>query len=154
MSTADELLAVFCFINTSSDVFISHWPFQFDYQKYASAEISLTQVYFCWWIFLIIELNWMENVVDTNMLSSFPLHKCTGDMVYIAKLVIQVTHLSRQYNCSLLRCSWSSADELEHRLSALIQLHLYSRLKTWLQWIGQRQLQDQKLSFGIWCDLC
>ena len=29
----------------------------------------------------------------------------------------------------------------EHRLSALLQLHLHSQLNTWLQWIGQRQLQ-------------
>ena len=26
-------------------------------------------------------------------------------------------------------------------LSALLQLHLHSRLNTWLQWTGQRQLQ-------------
>ena len=42
---------------------------------------------------------------------------------------------------------------LEHRLSALLQLHLHSQLNTRLQWIGQRQLQDQMtiiLSFGIW----
>ena len=33
--------------------------------------------------------------------------------------------------------------KLEHRLSALLQLHLHSQLNTWLQWIGQRQLQDE-----------
>ena len=33
--------------------------------------------------------------------------------------------------------------KLEHRLSALPQLHLHSQLNTWLQWIGQRQLQDE-----------
>ena len=33
--------------------------------------------------------------------------------------------------------------KLEHGLSALLQLHLHSRLDTWLQWIGQRQLQDK-----------
>ena len=27
--------------------------------------------------------------------------------------------------------------------STLLQLHLHSRLNTWLQWIGQRQLQDE-----------
>ena len=31
---------------------------------------------------------------------------------------------------------------MEHNLSVLFQLHLHSRLKTWLQWIGQRQ--DEK----------
>ena len=31
---------------------------------------------------------------------------------------------------------------LEHRLSALLQLHLNSRLNTWLQWIAQTKLQD------------
>ena len=31
---------------------------------------------------------------------------------------------------------------MELRLSALHQLHLVSRLSTWLHWIGQRQLQD------------
>ena len=28
-------------------------------------------------------------------------------------------------------------------LSALLQPHLHSQLNTWLQWIGQRQLQDE-----------
>ena len=32
---------------------------------------------------------------------------------------------------------------MEHRLSALLQLHIHSQLNTWLQWIGQRQLQDE-----------
>ena len=39
------------------------------------------------------------------------------------------------------------------RLSALLQLNLHSRPNTWLQLIGQRQLQYQDenhLSFGIW----
>ena len=44
--------------------------------------------------------------------------------------------------------------ELEHRLSALLQLHLHSRHSTWLLWIGQRQLQDEArynkvLGFGV-----
>ena len=35
-------------------------------------------------------------------------------------------------------------------LSALLQLHLHSRLNTWVQWIGRRQLQDEThLSFGV-----
>ena len=33
--------------------------------------------------------------------------------------------------------------QLEHRLSALLQLHLHSQLNTWFQWIEQRQLQDE-----------
>ena len=42
---------------------------------------------------------------------------------------------------------------MEHRLSALLQLHLHSQLDTWLQWIGQRPLQEwtrniQVLGFG------
>ena len=56
----------------------------------------------------------------------------------------QKAHLCRQYSCWSLGCS-------------LLQLHLNSRLNTWLQWIGQRQLQDQDkkhFSFGIWCALC
>ena len=32
---------------------------------------------------------------------------------------------------------------LEHRLSALPQLHLHSPLNTWLQYITKRQLQDE-----------
>ena len=32
---------------------------------------------------------------------------------------------------------------MEHRLSALLQLHLYDRLNTWLQLIGQRQRQHE-----------
>ena len=43
---------------------------------------------------------------------------------------------------------------LEHRMSALLQLHIHSRLNTWLQWIGQTQLQDEMsyikvLWFGV-----
>ena len=34
-------------------------------------------------------------------------------------------------------------DNSDQRLSALHQLHLQNRLNTWLQWIGQRQLQYQ-----------
>ena len=39
--------------------------------------------------------------------------------------------------------------ELEHRLSVLLQLHLYFRLNTWLQWIGQRQLQGETKSISF-----
>ena len=44
--------------------------------------------------------------------------------------------------------------QLEHRLSTLLQLHLPFRLTIWLQWIGQRQLQDETgnnyiLDFGV-----
>ena len=39
--------------------------------------------------------------------------------------------------------------QLEHRLSALLQLHLHSQLNTWLQWIGQRQLQDETRSIYV-----
>ena len=42
----------------------------------------------------------------------------------------------------------------EHRLSALLQLHLHSLLNTWLQYIVQRQLQAETtniwvLGFGV-----
>ena len=52
-----------------------------------------------------------------------------------------------QLNCWSLGCS-------VHRLSVLLQLHLHSRLYAWLQWIGQRQLQDETrniyvLWFGV-----
>ena len=41
-------------------------------------------------------------------------------------------------------------------MSAPLQLHLHSRLSTWLQWIGQRQLRDETrnihvLGFGASC---
>ena len=39
------------------------------------------------------------------------------------------------------------SDELEHRLSALLQLHLHSRLNNWLQGIRQRQPQDSTRIF-------
>ena len=38
--------------------------------------------------------------------------------------------------------------QLEHRLSALLQLQFHSRLNTQLKWIGQRKLQDDT-SCGI-----
>ena len=37
--------------------------------------------------------------------------------------------------------------QLEHRLSALLQLHLHSRLNTWLTWIGQ--LQDETRNIKV-----
>ena len=44
---------------------------------------------------------------------------------------------------------------LEHRLSALLQLHLHSELNTGLQWTGQRQLQDEtrNIVFRDWVRL-
>ena len=43
--------------------------------------------------------------------------------------------------------------QLEHRLSALLQLHLHSPLNTWFEYIAQRQLQaetgnSEALGFG------
>ena len=73
----------------------------------------------------------------------------TGDMEY---------HKTSNLSCTLVdnkfvdhsRCIWSIIC-----LSVLFQLHLYSWLDTWLQWIEQRQLQNERkhLSLGIWCDL-
>ena len=34
--------------------------------------------------------------------------------------------------------------------SALLQQHLHSRLNTWNQWIGQRQLQDETMYIQVW----
>ena len=44
---------------------------------------------------------------------------------------------------------------LEHRLSAVLQLHLHSGFNTWLRWIWQKQMQEarQIFNFWIWCDL-
>ena len=39
--------------------------------------------------------------------------------------------------------------KLEHRLSALLQLHLHSRLNTWLQRVGRRRLQDEMRIISI-----
>ena len=39
--------------------------------------------------------------------------------------------------------------KLEHRLSALLQLHLHSRLNTWLQYIVQRQLQAKTRNIQV-----
>ena len=36
---------------------------------------------------------------------------------------------------------------LEHRLSALLQLHLHSRLNTWLQWIGRSHPKTRRETF-------
>ena len=38
---------------------------------------------------------------------------------------------------------------MEYRLSALLQLHLHSGLNTCLQWIGQRQLQDETRNISV-----
>ena len=39
---------------------------------------------------------------------------------------------------------------LEHCLSALLQLHHHSRLNTWLQWIGQKQLRWDEKHLCFW----
>ena len=39
---------------------------------------------------------------------------------------------------------------LEQRLSVLLQLHLHYLLNTWLQWIGQRRLQDEIRKCKFW----
>ena len=35
-------------------------------------------------------------------------------------------------------------------MSALLKLHLHSQLNTWLQWIKQRQLQDETRNIYVW----
>ena len=44
--------------------------------------------------------------------------------------------------CTTVKC-------ISIRLSALLQLHLRFRLNTWLQWIGQRQLQDDTRNIKV-----
>ena len=39
---------------------------------------------------------------------------------------------------------------MEHRLSALLQLHLHSPPNTWLQYIAQRQLQAETRDIKVW----
>ena len=34
--------------------------------------------------------------------------------------------------------------------STLLQVHLYYRINTWHQWIGQRQLQDETRNISVW----
>ena len=41
--------------------------------------------------------------------------------------------------------------QLEYRLSALLQLHLHSPFNTWLEWIWQRQLQDETRNIYVIC---
>ena len=53
-------------------------------------------------------------------------------------------HLSRQWNCWSLTCSWSIACR---RCSNYIFI---LNLNTWLQWIGQRQLQDEMRNINVW----
>ena len=42
------------------------------------------------------------------------------------------------------------SDELEHHLSALLQLHLHSRFNSWLQWFRERQLQDKTRNIKVY----
>ena len=39
---------------------------------------------------------------------------------------------------------------MEHRLSALLQLHLHSWLNTYFQWIRQRERQDEAKNIKFW----
>ena len=39
--------------------------------------------------------------------------------------------------------------QLEHRLSALLQLHLHSLLNVWVQWIVQKQVQYETRNIKV-----
>ena len=60
-------------------------------------------------------------------------------MVWLICQYSQISNISRTLVDNKIV---DDSDALEHRLSALLQLHLHSRLNTWLQWIGQIPLQD------------
>ena len=85
---------------------------------------------------------------------------------YCVSLIVSDYHIMSRYNAPHRKTSYISrtlvgnkivdnSDVVEHRLSALLQLHLHSQLNTWLQWIGKRPLQEETRIFlccGIWCD--
>ena len=59
--------------------------------------------------------------------------------VHVTDLTLKTRSVTQKYE------KMSSFD-----LSALLQLHLHSQLNTWLQWIGQRQLQDETRNTYVW----
>ena len=54
-----------------------------------------------------------------------------------------VKYWNHKINLKMTVWLWNSisVSAAQHRLSALLQLHLHSKINTWLQWIEQRQLQ-------------
>ena len=82
----------------------------------------LKKVQKCSKCFHIITSSWFNNCQISNMRRTLPGNKL-------------VNH----------------SDVVGARLSALLQLHLHSRLNTWLQLIGQRQLQQEtRIIFKSW----
>ena len=56
----------------------------------------------------------------------------------------------RQFKLSYMHAASTWKKVLFWRLSALLQLHLHSRLNTWVQWFVQRQLQDDMRNIKVW----
>ena len=67
--------------------------------------------------------------------------------IYYCLYYSNIRHL-RQLNCWSLRCSWSIS--YQPTTSSFSTSNSYmSRLNTWLQWIGQRQLQDETRNIEV-----
>ena len=93
-----------------------------------------------WWSISCISLelsnHWIYNVCYKNTLLKSLYDMCIKYVNGYRQVSNIKGTLVWQLNC------WITQILLEHRLSALLQLYLHSRLNTWLRWIGQRRLQD------------
>ena len=75
-------------------------------------------------------LNRLHHMYPVTLMIIYPLFYCSILICWCSLMYLIITWL-----ISTPTKTW------KWRLSALLQLH-HSRLNTWLQWIGQRQLQD------------
>ena len=93
---------------------------------------------------------WMYLMVHSTRLSQSKCRKCMPPLQKPAGYT-HVFHQPLHINLGKIYILCQISNTI--RLSALLRLHIHSKLNTWLQWIEQRPLQDktknnQVLGFG------
>ena len=115
------------------------------YEFLISAWILMIRNKFCW-----------QDVIETGRGNSaiYSRTSCTSftwnhNLSYIFILTSVFTQASQIFFFAKPFCSLVGKTH-GTRLSALLQLHPHSRLNTWIDWIGKRQLQDETRKIQIW----
>ena len=90
--------------------------------------------------------NWQQICLCLDVLMKW-LSEQYSNSHNISKIGFSLLHNFMYHQTSSRRRTLIGNKIVEHSdvvgASPMLQLHLYSRLNTWLQWIGQRQVQDE-----------
>ena len=85
----------------------------------------------------------LRNIRRYSMISTLAVLKSFWETKnYVYPQTSDLRQISRQWNCWSIRCNWSIACP---RCSSSI-----FRCDTWLQWVRQRQLQDETINIPVW----